>query len=46
MEEDKKVDSMSCTADEVGAEGHMDGSRRGGFFYPIVCCNNVWSRAM
>ena len=30
MEEDKKVDSMSCTADEVGAEGHMDGSRRGG----------------
>ena len=31
MEEDKKVDSMSCAADEVGAEGHMDGSRRRGW---------------
>ena len=36
MEEDKKVAGkkvMSCTADELDAEGHIDWSQQGGWLY-------------
>ena len=40
MEEDKKVAGkkvMSCTADDLDAEGHIDRSQQGGLVADEVC---------